>query len=48
MYPWESAFTGQEVCPITAETGQLEQHISLSLSLFCSYSSLVTDTFLEI
>jgi len=28
MYPWESAFTGQEVCPVSAATGQLEQHIS--------------------
>jgi trehalose/maltose hydrolase-like predicted phosphorylase len=27
MYPWESAFTGQEVCPTTAPTGQLEQRI---------------------
>eukprot|EP01114_Cavostelium_apophysatum_P014228 TRINITY_DN3638_c0_g1_i2.p1 TRINITY_DN3638_c0_g1~~TRINITY_DN3638_c0_g1_i2.p1 ORF type:complete len:663 (+),score=121.13 TRINITY_DN3638_c0_g1_i2:160-2148(+) len=28
MYPWESAFTGQETCPLSAPTGQLEQHIS--------------------
>ncbi len=28
MFPWESAFTGEEVCPISAPTGQLEQHIS--------------------
>eukprot|EP01119_Soliformovum_irregulare_P008598 TRINITY_DN21702_c0_g1_i1.p1 TRINITY_DN21702_c0_g1~~TRINITY_DN21702_c0_g1_i1.p1 ORF type:complete len:726 (+),score=154.23 TRINITY_DN21702_c0_g1_i1:209-2179(+) len=28
MYPWESAFTGEEVCPTSAPTGQLEQHIS--------------------
>eukprot|EP01113_Clastostelium_recurvatum_P039091 TRINITY_DN5929_c0_g1_i2.p1 TRINITY_DN5929_c0_g1~~TRINITY_DN5929_c0_g1_i2.p1 ORF type:complete len:711 (+),score=173.12 TRINITY_DN5929_c0_g1_i2:162-2135(+) len=28
MFPWESAFTGQEVCPSSAPTGQLEQHIS--------------------
>jgi len=28
MFPWESAFTGQEVCPASAPTGQLEQHIS--------------------
>jgi len=28
MFPWESAFTGEEVCPTSAPTGQLEQHIS--------------------
>jgi trehalose/maltose hydrolase-like predicted phosphorylase len=25
MFPWESAFTGEEVCPTSAPTGQLEQ-----------------------
>lgn len=28
MFPWESAFTGEETCPSWAATGQLEQHIS--------------------
>ena len=28
MFPWESAFTGEEVCPLTAPTGQYEQHIT--------------------
>eukprot|EP01102_Stenamoeba_stenopodia_P020574 TRINITY_DN8083_c0_g2_i2.p1 TRINITY_DN8083_c0_g2~~TRINITY_DN8083_c0_g2_i2.p1 ORF type:complete len:574 (+),score=131.27 TRINITY_DN8083_c0_g2_i2:205-1926(+) len=28
MFPWESAFSGLEVCPLSAPTGQLEQHIS--------------------
>jgi len=28
MFPWESAFTGEEVCPSWAPTGQLEQHIT--------------------
>jgi len=28
MFPWESAFTGEEVCPSSAPTGELEQHIS--------------------
>lgn len=28
MYPWESAFTGQETCPAWAGTGQREQHIT--------------------
>jgi trehalose/maltose hydrolase-like predicted phosphorylase len=32
MFPWESAFTGQEVCPVSALTGQLEQHISGDIS----------------
>lgn len=25
MFPWESAFSGDEVCPTSAPTGQLEQ-----------------------
>eukprot|EP01121_Diplochlamys_sp_Union-15-3_P009573 TRINITY_DN2608_c0_g1_i2.p1 TRINITY_DN2608_c0_g1~~TRINITY_DN2608_c0_g1_i2.p1 ORF type:complete len:415 (+),score=76.41 TRINITY_DN2608_c0_g1_i2:115-1245(+) len=28
MFPWESAFSGQETCPTSAATGQLEQHIT--------------------
>jgi trehalose/maltose hydrolase-like predicted phosphorylase len=32
MWPWESAFTGQEVCPSWAPTGALEQHISGDVS----------------
>ncbi|GAM19795.1 hypothetical protein SAMD00019534_029700 [Acytostelium subglobosum LB1] len=32
MFPWESAFTGAEVCPLSAPTGQLEQHITGDIS----------------
>jgi len=32
MFPWESAFTGLEVCPTIAKTGLLEQHISGDIS----------------
>lgn len=28
MFPWESAFTGEEVCPTWAATGLREIHIS--------------------
>jgi trehalose/maltose hydrolase-like predicted phosphorylase len=28
MFPWESAFTGEEACPIQASTGKYEQHIT--------------------
>lgn len=28
MYPWESAFSGVEECPLWANTGKLEQHIT--------------------
>eukprot|EP01125_Pyxidicula_operculata_P013065 TRINITY_DN4317_c0_g2_i1.p1 TRINITY_DN4317_c0_g2~~TRINITY_DN4317_c0_g2_i1.p1 ORF type:complete len:701 (-),score=160.28 TRINITY_DN4317_c0_g2_i1:239-2341(-) len=28
MFPWESAFTGEETCPLDAPTGELEQHIT--------------------
>lgn len=28
MFPWESAFTGQETCPEWAPTGLYEVHIS--------------------
>jgi hypothetical protein len=33
MYPWESAFSGQETCPTVAETGLREHHISGDISL---------------
>lgn len=33
MYPWESASSGIEVCPTTAPTGLLEQHISGDIAL---------------
>ncbi|KYQ91148.1 acid trehalase-like protein 1 [Tieghemostelium lacteum] len=32
MFPWESAFTGTEVCPTVAPTGLLEQHITGDIS----------------
>ena len=28
MFPWESAFTGEEACPVQARTGKYEQHIT--------------------
>ncbi|EGC35268.1 hypothetical protein DICPUDRAFT_97948 [Dictyostelium purpureum] len=33
MYPWESAFTGAEACPLDAPTGVLEEHITADISL---------------
>lgn len=33
MFPWESAFTGVETCPLFADTGLREQHISGDISL---------------
>jgi trehalose/maltose hydrolase-like predicted phosphorylase len=33
MFPWESAFSGVETCPIWAPTGLREQHISADISL---------------
>eukprot|EP01006_Ploeotia_vitrea_P059981 TRINITY_DN75100_c0_g1_i1.p1 TRINITY_DN75100_c0_g1~~TRINITY_DN75100_c0_g1_i1.p1 ORF type:complete len:728 (-),score=42.74 TRINITY_DN75100_c0_g1_i1:23-2206(-) len=33
MFPWESAFTGQEVCPAWAPTGIREQHITGDVAL---------------
>ncbi|KAM9957648.1 hypothetical protein ACTFIW_012615 [Dictyostelium discoideum] len=33
MFPWESAFTGIEVCPTFAPTGILEQHITADIAL---------------
>eukprot|EP00771_Trimastix_marina_P001345 gnl/Trimastix_PCT/2411.p1 GENE.gnl/Trimastix_PCT/2411~~gnl/Trimastix_PCT/2411.p1 ORF type:complete len:755 (+),score=209.85 gnl/Trimastix_PCT/2411:57-2267(+) len=32
MFPWESAYTGEEVCPEWADTGRLEQHISMDIA----------------
>lgn len=32
MFAWESAFTGEETCPLSAPTGQLEQHISADVA----------------
>ncbi len=44
MYPWESAFTGDEVCPSTAATGLYEQHISGDISFaFQQYWHLKKD-----
>lgn len=33
MFPWESAFSGVETCPLFADTGLREQHISADISL---------------
>jgi trehalose/maltose hydrolase-like predicted phosphorylase len=33
MFPWESAYTGVETCPLWADTGLREQHISADISL---------------
>lgn len=33
MFPWESAFSGVETCPIWAATGQREDHISGDIAL---------------
>lgn len=33
MFPWESAFSGVETCPMFAATGLREQHISADISL---------------
>jgi len=44
MFPWESAFTGEEVCPSWAPTGQLEQHISGDISFaFQQYWDVTKD-----
>jgi protein-glucosylgalactosylhydroxylysine glucosidase len=34
LFPWESAFTGEEVCPSWAATGQREIHINGDLAKF--------------
>jgi protein-glucosylgalactosylhydroxylysine glucosidase len=33
MFPWESAYTGVETCPLWADTGLREQHISSDVAL---------------
>ena len=33
MFPWESAYSGVETCPVFADTGLREQHISADISL---------------
>jgi protein-glucosylgalactosylhydroxylysine glucosidase len=33
MFPWESAFSGVETCPLWAPTGLREQHISADIAL---------------
>jgi trehalose/maltose hydrolase-like predicted phosphorylase len=44
MFPWESAYTGQEVCPSWAPTGQLEQHITGDIAFaFQQYWRLTKD-----
>eukprot|EP01088_Endostelium_zonatum_P011281 TRINITY_DN2530_c0_g1_i3.p1 TRINITY_DN2530_c0_g1~~TRINITY_DN2530_c0_g1_i3.p1 ORF type:complete len:701 (-),score=125.68 TRINITY_DN2530_c0_g1_i3:74-2176(-) len=44
MFPWESAFTGQEACPGAGGTCTLEQHISSDVSLaFMQYFHLTND-----
>ena len=49
MFPWESAFTGEEVCPTSAPTGQLEQHISgdIAFALWQYWSVTQNVTWLE-
>jgi protein-glucosylgalactosylhydroxylysine glucosidase len=42
MFPWESAFTGQETCPLWADTGLREQHISADIALAVWQYWLVT------
>jgi trehalose/maltose hydrolase-like predicted phosphorylase len=44
MFPWESAFTGQEVCPDWAPTGIYEQHITGDIAFaFKQYWDLTHD-----
>eukprot|EP00943_MAST-04B_sp_MAST-4B-sp1_P003954 g3954.t1 len=33
MFPWESAFTGEEACPVQASTGKYEQHITGDIAI---------------
>ncbi len=42
MFPWESAFTGAEACPLEAATGLLEQHISADISIAVYNTFLAT------
>eukprot|EP00708_Paratrimastix_pyriformis_P002178 GAFH01000918.1.p1 GENE.GAFH01000918.1~~GAFH01000918.1.p1 ORF type:complete len:739 (+),score=218.98 GAFH01000918.1:40-2256(+) len=45
MFPWESAFTGEETCPEWAATGQLEQHITPDVAwALMQYYLLTNDT----
>ncbi len=45
MFPWESAFTGVETCPLFADTGLREQHISADISLAVwQYYAVTKDT----
>eukprot|EP00029_Vermamoeba_vermiformis_P003680 TRINITY_DN14219_c0_g1_i1.p1 TRINITY_DN14219_c0_g1~~TRINITY_DN14219_c0_g1_i1.p1 ORF type:complete len:713 (-),score=152.44 TRINITY_DN14219_c0_g1_i1:37-1992(-) len=45
MFPWESAFTGQETCPSDAPTGEYEQHISGDIAFAIrQYWELTQDT----
>eukprot|EP01005_Ploeotia_sp_CARIB1_P001418 NODE_34_length_2296_cov_444.940526_g33_i0.p1 GENE.NODE_34_length_2296_cov_444.940526_g33_i0~~NODE_34_length_2296_cov_444.940526_g33_i0.p1 ORF type:complete len:722 (-),score=164.21 NODE_34_length_2296_cov_444.940526_g33_i0:54-2219(-) len=49
MYPWESAFTGQEVCPSWAPTGKYEQHITgdIAVAMWQYYSLTLDEMWLE-
>lgn len=41
MFPWESALSGAEVCPLEADTGLFEQHISgdIAVSLWTYWTT---------
>ena len=44
MFPWESAYTGVETCPLWADTGLREQHISSDIALaIWQYYSITKD-----
>lgn len=44
MFPWESAYTGVETCPLWADTGLREQHISSDVALaIWQYYSVTKD-----
>jgi len=49
MFPWESAYTGAETCPLWADTGLREQHISsdIALAIWQYYSITKDKTWLE-
>ena len=49
MFPWESAFTGEEVCPSWAPTGLREIHINgdIAIAAFNFYRSTLDDTYLN-
>lgn len=45
MFPWESAYSGDETCPTWAPTGELEQHITGDVAFaFRQYFQLTNDT----